>query len=78
MKKPKELFKSHKEGAAWPMVFKDHENLFVIGCESILYRNLLNEFFNSKSDANKYLSAEQQEDLETEFSKWCANYRDWE
>lgn len=33
--------------------------------------NLLHEFFNSKSDANKYLSAEQQEDMESEFKKWC-------
>lgn len=32
--------------------------------------NLLHEFFNSKSDANKYLSATQQEELEQEFQNW--------
>ena len=36
---------------------------------------LLHEFFNHKSDANKYLPAEQQEELESEFqiylSKRC-------
>lgn len=33
----------------------------------IVSLDVLHEFFNSKSDANKYLSAEQQEDLENEF-----------
>ncbi len=32
--------------------------------------NLLQDFFNSKSDANKYLSAEQQEDLESDFKNF--------
>ena len=32
--------------------------------------DLLHEFFNSKSDANKYLNAEQQEDVENEFSEY--------
>lgn len=32
--------------------------------------NLLHEFFNHKSDANKYLDATQQEDLEKDFEKW--------
>lgn len=33
-------------------------------------RNLLNEFFNSRSDANKHLTASQQEELENEFNLW--------
>lgn len=32
--------------------------------------NILNEFFNHKSDANKYLTAEEQEDLENNFHDW--------
>ena len=32
--------------------------------------NILHEFFNHKSDANKYLNAEQQEDLENDFYEW--------
>jgi hypothetical protein len=35
--------------------------------------NLLNEFFNSKSDANKYLDALQQKDLENDFSEYVKN-----
>lgn len=35
--------------------------------------NLLHEFFNSKSDANKYLESEQQEDLENDFNIWLKN-----
>jgi hypothetical protein len=35
--------------------------------------NVLNDFFNSKSDANKYLTAEQQEDLENDFYRWYQN-----
>jgi len=34
-------------------------------------KNILNQFFNNKSDANKYLLAEEQEDLEKEFGEWC-------
>lgn len=32
--------------------------------------NLLHEFFNSRSDANKYLEASKQEDLEKDFDVW--------
>lgn len=32
--------------------------------------NMLNEFFNSKSDANKFLNASQQEDLENDFKEF--------
>lgn len=32
--------------------------------------NLLQEFFNSKSDANRYLEASEQERLEKEFQEW--------
>jgi hypothetical protein len=32
--------------------------------------DLLHRFFNSRSDANKYLTAQEQEDLESEFSEW--------
>lgn len=35
--------------------------------------NILHEFFNYKSDANKYLNAEQQEDLENDFYEWVKN-----
>ena len=34
------------------------------------FENLLHEFFNHKSDANKYLTANQQEDLENDFYEW--------
>lgn len=33
-------------------------------------QNRLRDFFNSRSDANKYLLAEQQEDLENQFERW--------
>ena len=36
--------------------------------------NLLHEFFNSRSDANKYLAAEQQEELENDFNKWLYSH----
>jgi hypothetical protein len=32
--------------------------------------NKLHDFFNHKSDANKYLTASQQEDLEKDFESW--------
>lgn len=32
--------------------------------------NLLSEFFGHKSDANKYLDADEQEDLQTDFHDW--------
>ena len=35
-------------------------------------RNLLNEFFNSRSDANKYLDAAQQEEMEKDFQEWMS------
>lgn len=37
---------------------------------------LLHEFFNRKSDANKYLTAEQQEDLEKDFAEWVVNQKE--
>lgn len=38
------------------------------------YTNLgiLHRFFNSKSDANKYLTAEKQEELENDFDEWMS------
>jgi len=36
-------------------------------------KNLLHEFFNSKSDANKFLTAEQQEGLENDYQDWFLN-----
>lgn len=33
-------------------------------------KNVLHEFFNSRSDANKYLTASQQEELEKDFEEW--------
>lgn len=38
------------------------------------FENLLHEFFNRKSDSNKYLTAEQQEELEDEFSDFIYEY----
>lgn len=35
--------------------------------------NLLNDFFQSKSDANKYLTASQQESIENDFKNWVLN-----
>lgn len=37
--------------------------------------NLLQEFFNSKSDANQFLEASQQEQLEKDFGEFVANGR---
>lgn len=37
-------------------------------------KNLLQEFFNSKSDANKWLSASQQESLEKDFQEWYLKF----
>jgi hypothetical protein len=34
---------------------------------------LLNDFFNHKSDANKYLDATQQEDLENDYEDYLTN-----
>lgn len=34
--------------------------------------NVLHEFFNSRSDANKYLEANQQEELETQFEQYIS------
>mgnify|MGYP001770300117 CR=1 FL=1 len=41
-------------------------------CQSFANKGILNRFFNSKSDANKYLTASQQEDLEKEFDEWVS------
>lgn len=73
METVRELFKKYQGGDNWSRVDKSHENLFAIGAESVLLRagDLLNLFFNSKSDANKYLTAEQQEELEKDFNHWC-------
>lgn len=38
--------------------------------------NLLHEFFNSKSDANKYLEASEQEDLEKSFQEWHSSRKE--
>lgn len=35
--------------------------------------NVLSEFFNSKSDANKHLEASEQEALEKDFQEWFDN-----
>ena len=70
---PKDLFKVYKNGEFWDLVDKKHENLFAIGGQAIMIRagELLNQFFNHKSDANKYLEAKEQDDLVTEFGEWC-------
>jgi len=73
MEKPLELFKLYKSDSNWEGVNKSHENLFVIGAEAVMIRggDLLHDFFNHKSDANKFLDASQQENLEKEFGEWC-------
>jgi len=38
------------------------------------FENLLHEFFNHNSDSNKYLSAEQQEEMESEFYDFINQY----
>jgi hypothetical protein len=38
------------------------------------FENLLHEFFNQKSDSNQYLTAEQQEEMEAEFSHFIYKY----
>jgi len=47
--------------------------LFVDGMSDLFQKNitgLLHKFFNSKSDANKYLEASQQESLEMDFNAY--------
>lgn len=39
----------------------------------IVSLDVLHEFFNSKSDANKYLDASQQDNLESDFKEYIAN-----
>jgi len=46
----------------------------VIGDYPEQFENILHEFFNHKSDANKYLTAEQQEDLEADFYDFINSY----
>lgn len=67
------LWDIYHNGENWPNINKSHENLFRIGVESVMMRGegLLNQFFNHKSDANKYLMADEQEDLMKEFGEWC-------
>jgi len=38
------------------------------------FENLLHEFFNKKSDSNKYLTTEQQEEMENEFYDFINQY----
>lgn len=38
------------------------------------FENLLHEFFNKKSDSNKYLTTEQQEEMESEFYDFINQY----
>ena len=38
------------------------------------FENILHEFFNRKSDSNKYLTAEQQEEIESEFYDFINQY----
>lgn len=72
MENPRELFEIYKRGENWSNVDKSHKNLFVLGAEAVMLRgaDMLHEFFNYRSDANKYLEATQQEDLENEFGDW--------
>jgi hypothetical protein len=75
MKYAENLYKTYKTAGALNEVQKSNENMFVLGAGAVLARSteLLHEFFNHKSDANKYLTAEQQEDLEKDFGNWCVN-----
>jgi len=41
----------------------------------MITENILNEFFNNNSDANKYLTAEKQEDLENDFFEFLKSYK---
>jgi len=69
----KNIWKMYRKTSHWKDVNKSHENLFRLGVESIMIRGeqLLNAFFSHKSDANKYLMCEEQEDLMKEFGEWC-------
>jgi hypothetical protein len=78
------LWSIYKNTEHWKEVNKTHENLFRLGVESVMLRGteLLNQFFSHKSDANKYLMADEQEDLMKEFGVWCMNIcrysdKDW-
>lgn len=41
-------------------------------CQLFKNKGILHNFFNSKSDANKYLTASQQEELEKDFDEWVS------
>ena len=78
------LWNVYKNTEHWHAVNKTHENLFRLGVESVMLRGgeLLSQFFNHRSDANKYLMADEQEDLMKEFGTWCLETckysdRDW-
>lgn len=68
-----QLYSAYSKQPEWAFVDKGEENIFLMGAEAVLLRvdTLLNEFFNHKSDANKYLEASQQEELEKEFVEWA-------
>jgi len=70
------LFDKYKKTNNWKEVNKTHENLFIIGAESILLRNglLLEKYFESKNEhEHNLLNEDQQKQLIRDFSGWCVS-----
>ncbi len=53
-------------------VFVNYQGELLESGHVIAPLDVLHNFFNRKSDSNKYLSAEQQEDLEREFKEYLS------
>lgn len=68
-----ECWKGHHPANHIRIMEQMHKLIYQLVSEINRMPNLLHEYFNHKSDANKYLFAEQQEDLEKEFEEWVKN-----
>ena len=68
------LWENYSSKESWKDVSKTHENLFRHGADSVIIRagQLLKQFFNHKSDANKWLIADDDSELIRDFGEYCA------
>jgi hypothetical protein len=57
----------------WKEIIKTHENIFRMGVDAVLLRagKLLSQFFNHKSDANRWLVADDDVELIDDFQEYC-------
>jgi len=77
---PKSLWDAYSKTPDWKDVNKTHENLFRLGAEAVILRAdmLLVEFINHKSDANKWLIADDDEELIRDFMEYWKNFKERE